>query len=173
MNENGDLGDPRTARRESVGEAAQESWEQTLEDMEDIAADRREDGWDVLTVVAAHTDTVSKDMGDNDDFGLFHVVPGNHAEPFEELYDSGQFTEFLVYGAEVEQVMNVVTELIDPENRRSILIASQYDLALMRGMDENAVEEGVLYTHVKTIDGTTVGTFEHEEYEPFLPNLES
>lgn len=173
LNASEEPGDPRSARRQSVGSAMQQAWEQTLEDMEAIAADRRDDGWEVLTVTAAHTDTVSRDMGDHDDFGLFLVVPDNHAEAFAEMYDSDEFTEFLVYGAEIEQLMNVVIELIDPDDERSILLACQYDLALMRGgMAQNAMEEGVLYTHVKTIDGTVIGTFEHEEYEPLLPQVE-
>lgn len=160
--------DPRTARRRDPEGVHLEAWTQTLEDMEAIAADRRDDGWAVVTLVAAHTDTVSRDMGEDDDFGLSHVVPNNHAERFVETYDDEAFTEYLAYGSEVEGFMYVVTELIDPAAERSILIAARYDRATARGLVESAREAGVLYTHVRTIDGTVLGTFEHEEYEPLL-----
>jgi hypothetical protein len=136
--------------------------------MEAIAEERREDGWDVITLTAAHTDTVSKDMGDHDDFGLFHVVPDNQAEEFVEWFDPDDFTEYLAYGTDVEGFMYIVTEFIDPESDRSILVASRYDAVLADGLAESAAEEGVLYSHIKTIDGTTLGKFPHEEYAPLL-----
>lgn len=160
--------DARQMRRTDPEGVHTEAWKQTLEDMEAIAEDRREDGWDVLTVIAAHTDTVTPGMGEEDYFGLVHIIPNNHAEEFSEMYDSDRFTEYLAYGAEVQAFMYVVTELIDPESQASILIASQYDMALSRGLIEAAEEAGVLYTHVKTIDGTILGSFEHEEYEPLI-----
>jgi len=112
--------------------------------MEAIAEERREDGWDVITLTAAHTDTVSKDMGDHDDFGLFHVVPDNQAEEFVEWFDPDDFTEYLAYGTDVEGFMYIVTEFIDPESDRSILVASRYDAVLADGLAESAAEEGVL-----------------------------
>uniref|UniRef100_UPI003133B19B DUF7529 family protein n=1 Tax=Natronococcus wangiae TaxID=3068275 RepID=UPI003133B19B len=65
--------------------------------------------------------------------------------------------------------MYLATEFIDPSSDRSILIAGRYDLTLADGMITSAEDEGVLYTHVKTIDGTVLGSFEHEEYEPLIP----
>jgi len=160
--------DPRRARRKDPQGVREGAWKQTLEDMEAIAADRRQGGWDVITVTAAHTDTVSKDMGEDDEFGLVHILPNNHADQFTETYDSEEFTEYLAYGTEIDKFMYVVTELIDSDTNRSILIASRYDMALSMGLVESAEDEGVLYTHVKTIDGTLLGTFEHEEYEPLV-----
>lgn len=161
--------DPLRERVKDPDGAHSEAWAQTLEDMEAIADDRRDDGWDVLTVMAAHTDTVSIDMNEHDDFGLMHVLPNNHADDFEEMYDEEEFTEFLVYGSLIEGFMYAVTEFIDPADQRSILVASQYDLALAGGLYESVEQEGVLYSYLKTIDGTVLGTFEHEEYEPLLP----
>ncbi len=168
MPDDADAMDRWTERRSDPQGVHSNTWKQTLEDMEAIAEDRREDGWDVVTVMAAHTDAVSRDMGDDDEFGLVHIIPNNHAERFTDMFDSDAFTEYLAYGTEVEKFMYVVTELIDPERERSILIACRYDTVLAPGMAASAEDEGVLYTHVKTIDGTTLGTFEHEEYAPLL-----
>lgn len=159
---------PHLQRRKDPDGKHSEAWKRTLKEMEAIAEDRRADDWGVVTVMAAHTDTVSIDMGDHDDFGLMHIIPNNHVEDFESTYDPDEFTEYLVYGTDIEGYMYVVTELIDPDEKRSILIASQYDMTRAQGMVESAEKEGVLYTHVKKIDGEILGTFAHEEYDPLV-----
>lgn len=160
--------DPRDANRRDPKGIHAEAWERTLEELEALAADRREEGWDVTTCFAAHTDTVSVSMGDNDRFGLVHVLPDNHADRFEAAYDPDAFTEYLAYGQLVDTSMYVVTELIDPDAERSIMVASQYNMAFADGMIASAETEGYLPSHFKTIDGTVVGTFEHEEYDPLI-----
>lgn len=159
--------DPRLKRLQNQQGSQSKAWEQTLEDMDAIADDRTAAGWDVVTVMAVHTDTVSRDMGEEDDFGLKHIIPDNHAERFTEAFDDG-YTEYLAYGTDVDGYMFAVTELIDPEEERSILVANRYDMTRSRGMVQNAYDEGVLYSYFKTIDGTILGRFEHEEFEPLI-----
>jgi hypothetical protein len=173
MTQNGNLPDeptedPRTERIKDPTGAKMEAWKATLESMTAIAEDREADGWETLEVMTAHTDTVSIDMLDNDEFGLKHIVPGNYADDFEEMYDPDAFTEYLSYGREVEGLMYVVIELIDSDAERSILLACRYDMRLAGGMIESAEQEGSLYSHVKTIDGTTLGVFEYEEWGPLV-----
>lgn len=162
-----DAPDPFVQRREALGEEHIKAWEQTLEDAYGIAEDRRADGWEATVVMAAHTDTVSKDMGDHDRFGLMHIIPNNYADDFSEAYDDG-FTEYLVYGISVQQNMYLVIDLIDPDRERSILVPCSYDLAFAQGVYESADEAGYLPSYFKTIDGTVLGTFEHEEFDPLL-----
>lgn len=168
MPENPDPPDARTRRRRDPTGAKTEAWQQTLDDMDAIAEDRRSDGWDVRTLFSVHTDTVSRDMGDHDDFGLFHIVPDNQADSFEEWFDSEDFTEYLAYGTDVEGHMYAVIEFIDPDAERSILLASRYDMTRAKGMVDSAHDEGVLHSRVKTVDGTVLGSFEHEEFEPLI-----
>lgn len=146
------------------------AWERTLEEMDVIADDRLDDGWSVLTVIAAHTDTVGREMGQDDKFGLVHVIPGNFADELADTYDEEAFTEYLAYGRDVANSMFVVTEFIDAETKRSILVASRYDMAHPSAdrMVASAEDEGILNTYFKKIDGTILGTFEHEEYEPLI-----
>jgi len=159
---------PHIQRRRDERGVHAEAWQQTLDEMDALAADRRADGWEVLTVMAAHTDTVSRDMREHDRFGLSHIVPDSDADAFAELYDEDAFDEYLAYGTEVEQYMYLVTELVDAERERSIMIASQYDTTFAPGMVENAREEGVLHTYVKRIDGTILATVDHEAFEPLI-----
>lgn len=160
--------DPHGARIESLGDQHTAAWDQTLDDMEILADGRREDGWEAHTAIAAHTDTVTKDMPGHDRFGLQHIVPNNHADIFEDVYDEDEFTEYLAYGQRVEWYMFLVTEFIDPDNKRSIFVASSFDMAMETGIIDNAREEGVLNSYFKTIDGDILGQFVHEEWEPLL-----
>lgn len=160
--------DPKVARIMDQGDVHPEAWSRTLDEMDLIAEDRAEDGWEVTTVMAAHTDAVSKDMGDHDRFGLMHIIPNNHVDEFLEAYEEGAYTDYLFYTNEVESFMYAVIELLDPDQERSILIACRYDLVLSGGMPESAAEEGVLYSHIKKIDGTILASIPYEEYEPLL-----
>lgn len=168
MAERDGLPDPHIERMRDPKGVHSEAWGQTLEEMRMLADDRREDGWEVETMVAAHTDTVSRDMKDHDRFGLMHIIPNNHAETFREFYDGEAFTDYLLYANEVEAFMYAVIEWIDPDGERSLFMASRYDMARAKGMIESAFDEGVLYSHVKTIDGTTLAAIPYEEFEPFI-----
>lgn len=151
-------------------DAVNRAWKLTNEDMAAIAERRRQEGWDVVSMPALHTSAVSSDMGDDPDrFGLVHVIPDNFAEEFETAYERGEFPEYLAYREEVENSVFLVTELQDPKTRTVIVIAAQYNGQLAGGMVRSAVDAGVIYTHAKTIDGTTLGSFEHENYRPFVP----
>lgn len=164
-----DISNQSRGRLEQTTGAKKAAWQQTLEDMEEIARDRREDGWEVVTVRASHTDTVTPEMGDHDDFGLFHVLPKSDRQNFLQAYEEGEYTEFLFYGRTIAHNVFGATELLDPENRRSILIASQYALDRARGLSEVAQEEGRLFTHIKELDGTILASFEHaEDYQVLL-----
>lgn len=150
--------------------AVKEAWKLTNEDMAAVAERRRQEGWDVVTMPALHTSPVSRDMGEDPDrFGLVHVIPDNFADGFEAAYGRGEFSEYLAYREAVENSVFLVTELQDPETRTVIVIAAHYNGQLAGGMVRSAVDAGVIYTHVKTVDGTTLGSFEHENYRPFIP----
>jgi hypothetical protein len=165
--------DPIEKRIEDPTGAKTEAWKRTLDDMDAIAEDRRSDGWAVLTAVAAHTDVVSIDMGEDDEFGLKAILPDNHAEDIEPMYDPEAFTEYLSYGREVEGLMYAVLEFIDSDAKQSILVACRYDLRFIEPMVNSAEKKGVLYTHLKTIDGTKIAVFEHEDWEPLVSRPES
>ncbi len=160
--------DPQVQRLADPEGVHTNAWSQTLEEMEELAAGRREDGWDVFTVVAAHTDAITKSMHDHDRFGLQHIVPDNHADEFVEFYDDEKFTEYLVYGRDIERFRYLVTEFIAPENERSVMVAGRCDMTRGSGLVDNAKQEGHLNTYLKRIDGTIICQFEHEEWKPLV-----
>ena len=158
---------------DSRSQAVKEGWRMTNEDMESIAEERREEGWDVVSMPAVHTSPVSRDMGDDPErFGLVHIIPDNYAEEFREAYERGEFPEYLAYRNEVENSAFLVTEFIDPDSETVILIAGRYDLRHAEGMVRSAIDEGELYTHARTLDGTRLGSFRHEEFDALVPTPE-
>lgn len=162
--------DPGGVRPRS--KAVKEAWARTNEDMEAIAEQRREQGWEVVAVPAVHTSPVGREQGDDERFGLVHVVPDNHAGAFSEAVEGGTFPRYEAYRNEVGEYVYLVTELLDPDSRTAVLVAGQYDLRRARGMIRSANDEGVVYTHARTLDGTVLGSFRHEEVEPLVPDVE-
>lgn len=159
--------EPFVQRRERLGDEHVRAWQQTIEETQLLADERREDGWETTTVMAPHTDTVSREMNDHDRFGLIHVLPNNYADDFRDAFDEA-FTEYLVYGSAIEGVMYVAIELIDPEAERSILVSCKYDMTMAEGMTKSALDEGALYSYFRLISGEVLGRFQYEEFEPLV-----
>jgi hypothetical protein len=65
--------------------------------------------------------------------------------------------------------MYLVLEVLDFDSMRTALLALRYDLTIGRGMFKSVYEEDTIYTYVRTIDGTEIAVFQHDEYEPLLP----
>lgn len=146
------------------------AWQQTLDDMESIADRRRADGWDAVTLTTAQTAPISRDDGEDPErFGLVTVLPDNYAEEFTETYEANSLDQYQVYSNVVEGWMYLVLEVLDADAQTSLFLAMRYDLVLADAMAKSAHDEGTLFTHVKTIDGTELGTFQHDEYEALLP----
>lgn len=156
---------PYERRRHRLGEHHTEMWGHVLEEAQRLRDERREEGWEAEVVMAAHTDTVSKDMKDHDRFGLMHIIPRNYADTFVEMYDEEAFTEYQAHGNEVQGVMYVIITLIDREGGRQILVPCEYDMTLADGMVKNATEEGMLFSYFKRVDGTILGKCGYEEFE--------
>ena len=167
--ERGDI-DPEERLRDEQGVRSQ-AWEQTNEEMELLAEERRDEGWRAVTIPAVHTSIVTKDMGeeDDDEFGIEYVIPDNYAEEFTDAFDPDAVSEYQVYRTIANQNVFQVIELLAPESETVIMIAGMYELRHAGGIKENAKTEDELYTFVRTIDGTRLGMLRHEDYQPLLP----
>lgn len=159
----------RTKRTERDATATSEAWKRTVEEMRLLAEQRREDGWEVVPIVAGNTAPTSPEDRPDDRLGLVFVVPGSDAEPFTDAFDRGTFPEYEVYRNTVEGGVFLVVEYRDPEESAAILIAGQYRLERADAMVTAADREERMETHVQTLDGTVLGSFRHEEYEKFVP----
>ena len=168
-NTGNDRDDERLQRLASGASARKEGWKQTNEELELLAEERRADGFDVVTATTVHTDTVTPDMGDDPErFGFVHVVPDNHADAVVDALEDLDVTRYEAYRSTVDNNAFLVVELLDESAGRALLFPSYYDPTAAPGMVAAARERDVLYTHLKRIDGTHLGTIRHEAIEPLI-----
>lgn len=159
-------------RLAAASEVHKDAWGQTLEDMEALAAQREADGWDVVTIHAGDTGPETAEQGVTDTHGLVYVVPGNQAEAFEEAFEAGEFPVYDVYRQVMEGRVFVVTELLDPDTETAVFVAGNFWRHQAGALVREAREEGTMYTHLQKLDGTHLGSFEHEGFEKFFPDPE-
>jgi len=162
-------------RKEIVADHSEElksNWERALEDMQAMAADREDQGYETLAIPAGDTTTLSPSMGDDDDWGLSHVVPNNFAEDFEKQFETFSLDETGVYQMESGGFIFLVTECIDHDEEVVIFVAGSYDMRFSAGLVRTATERGEMHTHVRTLDGTLLGTFDHDDPADFFPEPE-
>ena len=148
------------------------AWQRTVEDMEALATDREAAGWDVVAVAAAHTEPVSEDGGETDRYGLVHVVPDNEADAIAEACERGDFPRYDVYRGATETRTFLVTELVDPDAETALLLAGNFRRYGSRGLIRTSHRTGRTYTHVQLLDGTHLGTFEHDDPGKFFPDTD-
>lgn len=151
----------------------QEAWEQTLEDMAAMARDREERGFETLQIPAGDTTPKSPAAGDTDRFGLSYVVPSDVAGQFQSYAETGSFTETAVYQVAEAGHVYIVTECVDVESGVVVFVAGTYQMRHAPALVRTATERGRMYTHLRTLDGTHLGTIEHEDVSAFFPEPEA
>lgn len=153
-------------------EGSGEAWKKTVQDMEVMANERRDDGYKTLTIPAGHTAPEPPQSGDSNRFGLSHVIPDGQTERFQDLYEAGRYSETGVFQAGVDGNVFIVTEFRDPDARLAIFIAGNYQMRHAPELVRTATKRDEMYTHVKRLDGTHLATFEHDDVSAFFPEPE-
>lgn len=157
-------------RLSSTSEVHRDAWSETLEDMRSIADEWEDNGYDVVTIRAQDTTPFGTDEAESGNtFGLSYVVPGNEADEFVESVDPGDFPEYRVYRGDTDGRVFLVTELIDPDSETAVLIAGNFWKHEAKPLIETVGDMEEMYSRLKKLDGTTIGTFHHEGYEQFFP----
>jgi hypothetical protein len=151
-------------------EARKDAWEATLSDMNAMAAELADQGWETVTVGAGDTAPEHPDAGEEGRWGLVYVVPGNQAADFRDVFEEGAFPEYNVYRSVAGNQVFIVTELRDPDSQTAIFVAGAFSRARSQPLVETARHEGRMYTHLQKLDGTHLGSFEHEGYQKFFPD---
>jgi len=149
------------------------AWEDTIADMKAIAEEWREEGYEVTDVVSVDAGPIGRDSNDDDgEYGMEFVIPDDDAEDFEAAFEAGDYGQYDVYRGEVEADAFIVEELVDHEVERVILLAGAYHLRDTRMCAYAAREEGEMFTFVRTLDKTRLGTFRHDGYRKFFPRAD-
>jgi hypothetical protein len=146
-----------------------QAWQATIADMNAIAADRADDGWETVTVAAGHTEARPREAGGTDRYGLVHVVSGSAADSVASAHEAGSYPRYDVYRGTTATRIFLVTECLDPESRTAVLVAGSVRRHDAGELARTAARTGRMYTHIRTLDGTRVGSFEHASPEKFFP----
>lgn len=145
-----------------------EGWVQLLDEMEAMAADLEAEGWETLSMAAGDAAAVGPDDGHTDQHGYSYVVPGDDADRFEELFEPDGFPRTEVYRATTETHLFVLTVFLDPATEVAILVAGVLERETLVVCRRHAQE--TMYSHLLRLDGTHLGSFEHDDPEPFFPD---
>lgn len=146
-----------------------DGWKRTLDDMETMATDRRDRGFEVVTIPSGDTTALSPKTDETDRWGLTHLIPGNKTDQFEAVYEGAEFTETAVYQVTDSGHVFLVTECIDLEAQAVVFIAGAYQMRHAVDLVRAATDREQMYSHVRTLDRTYLGTFEHDDVSAFFP----
>lgn len=145
-------------------------WEQAVEDMRVMARDREGRGYDALTIVSGNTAPIAPSEDNDNRIGFSHLVDSSDSEAFIERYEGGYFAETGVYQAVDGGHVFLVTEHIDHDHEVVIFIAGTYRVWDAVDLVGAALERGELYTYVRKLDRTVLGSFEHDDVSAFFPD---
>ncbi|MEF8885314.1 MAG: hypothetical protein V5A44_09360 [Haloarculaceae archaeon] len=143
-------------------------WGRTLEEANAMTDRLRADGWDVVTVRAAHVAPVAPDEGETDRFGLVYVAPDGVSESLPAAVERADLRDYEVFRRELGSELYVLTRLTDPDERVAVLLVGAVDLSAADGLVEAARERGALHSHVELLDGTHLLSVRHDDPGAFF-----
>jgi hypothetical protein len=149
------------------------AWQDTIEDMEAIAAEWRGKDYDVVDLVSVDAGPIGRDSNDEDgEYGMEFVIADDDVDEFVDAFETGEFPQYDVYRAEASSDAFLVEELVDHQAELVILLAGAYAIRDETMCAYAAREEGEMFTFVRTLDGTRYGAFRHEGYQKFFPRAD-
>lgn len=157
-------------RLAEASEQAKSGWGQTLEDMRAMARNREESGYETVTFQAGHTAPKGPEQGDTDRWGLFYIIPGEEAQSFQTTLEQAEFDETAVYQSSIGRNTFLVTEVIDHDQALDLMIAGSYRRDAAAPLVRAAIDQGRMYSHVRKLDGTHLGSIEHDDPDAFFPD---
>lgn len=153
----------------SYAEVYKNAWSETLEDTKRMAEGREEEGWETLILPAGDTAPEPPEDGPEGRYGLVYVVPGNRGQTLTEMQEYASFPAYDVFRATVHGRVFIVTELLDPEHEVAVYVAGNYELRVADRLVKAAAAEDRMYTHLQKLDGTVLGSYEHDDWRKFFP----
>lgn len=157
------------ARPDLSADILNEGWEAAVRDMRAMAADRELKGYETLAIPSGNTAPVSPSQGD-DRIGFSHLVDRSDGRDFAVRYEGRNFTDTGVYQVADSGHVFLVTEHIDYDAETVIFIAGTYRVTDAADLVRAAMDRGKLYTYVRKLDRTILGTFEHDDVSAFFPD---
>jgi len=153
-----------------------EPWQAVVEDMEGLAAEYREIGWEVLELHPGDVATLDGGGGDGDDgeddrHGLEVLVPDPEFEELEAWIEEGtRFGSYEVYRTTEDEVAFLLVVLTDEATERAVCVPAYYEMSNVETLRACAEHDGVFFTYVRRLQGDRVITFTGDDPGLFLPD---
>lgn len=158
------------AKRPPMSESETNAWGRTLESATEMADRLRADGWEVVTVRAAHVAPEPPAHGDTDRFGFVYLAQGEVAEDVRAAVTDGEFDGYELFTRREGSDLFALTRVTDEERDLAVLLVGAVDLTEAGELATAARDRGEMYSHVQLVDGTHLGSFRHEDAAPFFPD---
>ena len=155
-----------------MSDTASNGWAQVLEEMDAMADRLEESGWRALSIAAGDAAAVTTETSRTDRHGYSYVIPGDAADEFADLFVPDGFARTEVYRAGTGSHLYLLTVFKDPPTETAILIAGALDRGRVADCRRAAEAAGTMYSDVFSVDGTRLGTFEHDDPTPFFPDAD-
>jgi len=151
-------------------DATNRDWIQLLEGMDATAEELESEGWETLTIPAGDAAPVTPEGSHTDRHGYAYVIPGDEAERFEAVFVPDGFPRTELYRATSSTHLFLLTVFLDPPTGTAVLLAGVLERGSLSDCRRAALEQGVMYSHLFTVDATHLGSFEHDDPAPFFPD---
>ncbi|KAB7514951.1 hypothetical protein DM867_07555 [Halosegnis rubeus] len=150
-------------------ETQKNEWRATLEQADKMGTRLSDDGWQVVTVRAAHVTPIPPTDDPEGRPGLAYIAQGEVAEPFQRVINGGTFDNYEVFNRAVGSDIFSLTRVSDTENEVAVLLVGTLNRSSLETLPETAIQRGELYSHVDLLDGTRLGSFHHSTPSLFFP----
>lgn len=162
---NSPIGGPDTL----VSDIADE-WNDVIADMETLATEYRDDGWDILEVHPGDVVPLSPNE-DETRWGLDAVLPGNEITALENLIESNAPTldDWDVFRTQSDNIVFLLVVARDNERGRMLFVPLYYHAGDASGMARAARERGCMQIHLRSLSIDPIVTLEQTDPELFLP----
>ena len=154
------------SEREPAGEPS--AWRRTVMEMRSMASQLEAAGWDVTSVRAGDVAPEPPELGKPGRFGLVFTVPGSEEHAIRRVIETADVKEYAVHRRVLDSTAFIVVELRAPASRRSLFVAGVVDTGDAAALAAAATDRGEMYTHVRLLDGTTLGSVRHDEAAAFF-----
>lgn len=141
-----------------VPQAVADHWDRLLDDTRATAEEYRDRGWDVLVLHTADATIL-----DGESFGLDVLVPDNEYDDLLALTEEASFDASRAFHTEESGVRFLLVVVEAAGTEQAVAIPAYVPVADEPPLRQRAEDEGLLYTHVRSLSSDSRVTFTHED----------
>lgn len=145
-------------------------WDETMAEIETIAREYEESGWQTLVLHPGDVSTTAGEPADQP-VGFHVVVPESELDALAEMVGENDDTydEFEVYRAPDDDLLLFVVIVKSLARDRAILFPIYYDPNIDSQFVEEIGKQDTIHTNITNLSKTEIFSFSHDKPSLFLP----